>query len=80
MAKIFDDFGTRQIGAARMMARAVPLALAANARHAVRQRRGRGGPEPLAGAGAGRWAPERASAGAGTDAAEPRAPAPGAHA
>jgi 2-polyprenyl-6-methoxyphenol hydroxylase-like FAD-dependent oxidoreductase len=59
VAQLFEEFGTRQIGPARMMSRAVPLALATNARHAVRQRRGHGGPEPRAGAGTG------ADAGAG---------------
>jgi 2-polyprenyl-6-methoxyphenol hydroxylase-like FAD-dependent oxidoreductase len=42
VAAIFDSFGARQIGATRMMATAVPLALAANARHAL----GRGGDRP----------------------------------
>lgn len=50
VAKIFDEFGTRQIGPARMFTRGVPLALAANARHALGRRRS--GPEPRAGAGA----------------------------
>ena len=49
-AKVFDAFGARQIGAAHMMATGIPLALAANARHALGRRRG---PEPLAGAGSG---------------------------
>jgi 2-polyprenyl-6-methoxyphenol hydroxylase-like FAD-dependent oxidoreductase len=47
VARLFEEFGTRQIGPARMMSRAVPLALATNARHAVRRRRG--GQEALAG-------------------------------
>jgi 2-polyprenyl-6-methoxyphenol hydroxylase-like FAD-dependent oxidoreductase len=50
-AAIFDSFGARQIGPARMMATGVPMAALANARHALGRRRG--GPEPLAGAGAG---------------------------
>ncbi|HTT94369.1 MAG TPA: FAD-dependent monooxygenase, partial [Solirubrobacterales bacterium] len=46
VAKVFDAFGTRQIGPTRMLATAVPRALAVNARHAL----GRHRPEPLAGA------------------------------
>jgi hypothetical protein len=46
VAKVFDEFGTRQIGPARMFTRGVPLALAANARHALGRRRG--GPESRA--------------------------------
>jgi menaquinone-9 beta-reductase len=38
VATIFDTFGTRQIGLARMMATGVPLALMANARYALRGR------------------------------------------
>jgi 2-polyprenyl-6-methoxyphenol hydroxylase-like FAD-dependent oxidoreductase len=49
VAAIFDDFGTRQIGPARMLATAVPLAAAANARHALGRRRA--GTRPV-GAGA----------------------------
>jgi 2-polyprenyl-6-methoxyphenol hydroxylase-like FAD-dependent oxidoreductase len=44
-AKVFDRFGSRQIGATHLMAAGIPLALAANARHALRQRRGRAGVE-----------------------------------
>jgi 2-polyprenyl-6-methoxyphenol hydroxylase-like FAD-dependent oxidoreductase len=41
-AKVFDRFGSRQIGASRLMATGIPLALAANARYAVGgKRRGR---------------------------------------
>ncbi|MBS1885884.1 MAG: FAD-dependent monooxygenase [Actinobacteria bacterium] len=40
VAAIFDAFGTRQIGPARMMATGVPLALLANARHALGRGRG----------------------------------------
>jgi 2-polyprenyl-6-methoxyphenol hydroxylase-like FAD-dependent oxidoreductase len=50
-AKVFDSFGARQIGAGRMMATGIPLAVAANARHALGRRRHT--PEPLAGAGTG---------------------------
>jgi 2-polyprenyl-6-methoxyphenol hydroxylase-like FAD-dependent oxidoreductase len=39
-AKVFDAFGSRQIGATHLMAAGIPLALVANARHAVRRRRG----------------------------------------
>jgi menaquinone-9 beta-reductase len=39
MATIFDAFGTRQIGPARMMATGVPRALVVNARHALAHRR-----------------------------------------
>jgi menaquinone-9 beta-reductase len=46
VASIFDAYGTRQIGVARMMATGMPLALAANARHAIRQRRG-GASQPV---------------------------------
>jgi menaquinone-9 beta-reductase len=38
VAMIFDAFGTRQIGPARMMATGMPLALMANARYALRGR------------------------------------------
>jgi 2-polyprenyl-6-methoxyphenol hydroxylase-like FAD-dependent oxidoreductase len=41
-AKVFDRFGSRQIGATHLMAAGIPLSLAANVRHAVRQRRERG--------------------------------------
>ncbi|MBS1885155.1 MAG: NAD(P)/FAD-dependent oxidoreductase, partial [Actinobacteria bacterium] len=52
VAGIFDAFGARQIGPARMMATGIPLALLANGRYALAHRRG--GPGPLeAGAGAG---------------------------
>jgi hypothetical protein len=54
-AKVFDAFGARQIGAGRMMATGVPLAVAANARHALGRRRHT--PEPLAGAGTGAGSP-----------------------
>lgn len=40
VAEIFDAFGTRQIGFSRMVATGVPLAAIANARYALRQRRG----------------------------------------
>jgi 2-polyprenyl-6-methoxyphenol hydroxylase-like FAD-dependent oxidoreductase len=50
-AKVFDSFGARQIGAGRMMATGIPLAVAANARYALGRRRH--APEPLAGAGTG---------------------------
>jgi 2-polyprenyl-6-methoxyphenol hydroxylase-like FAD-dependent oxidoreductase len=43
VAAIFDAFGTRRIGPARTLATGVPLALAVNARYALRRRRGRGG-------------------------------------
>lgn len=43
VAEIFDDFGTRQIGVTRMMATGMPLAALANARYALRRRRGRVG-------------------------------------
>ena len=43
VAEIFDAFGTRQIGFTRMIATGVPLALAANARHALGRRRGASG-------------------------------------
>ncbi len=42
VAEIFDAFGTRQIGPARMMATGTPLALLANARYKL-GRRGRTG-------------------------------------
>ncbi|MFT3866450.1 MAG: NAD(P)/FAD-dependent oxidoreductase [Solirubrobacterales bacterium] len=54
VAAIFDAFGTRQIGATRMIATAAPLALVANARYAL-GRRGRGESGPV-GAGAERAA------------------------
>jgi 2-polyprenyl-6-methoxyphenol hydroxylase-like FAD-dependent oxidoreductase len=41
VAEIFDAFGTRQIGPARMMATGMPLALIANARYALGGRRER---------------------------------------
>jgi flavin-dependent dehydrogenase len=43
VATIFDAFGTRQIGPARMMATAMPLAIAVNARYALGRRRGAAG-------------------------------------
>jgi menaquinone-9 beta-reductase len=43
VAAIFDAFGTRQIGPARMMATGMPLAAMADARCALGRRRGRGG-------------------------------------
>jgi len=46
VATIFDAFGTRRIGAARMIATATPLALAVNARYALARRRGRVGAAP----------------------------------
>jgi 2-polyprenyl-6-methoxyphenol hydroxylase-like FAD-dependent oxidoreductase len=39
VAEIFDAFGARQIGFTRMIATGVPLAIAANARHALGRRR-----------------------------------------
>jgi 2-polyprenyl-6-methoxyphenol hydroxylase-like FAD-dependent oxidoreductase len=51
VAAMFDRFGARQIGPARMMATGVPMAVLANARHALGRRRS--GPEPLEGAGTG---------------------------
>jgi 2-polyprenyl-6-methoxyphenol hydroxylase-like FAD-dependent oxidoreductase len=41
VAAIFDAFGTRQIGPARMMATGIPLAAIANARYALGRRRRR---------------------------------------
>ncbi len=81
VATIFDAFGARQIGPARMMATGMPLAAIANARYAVGRRRGGGEPagdaaraaEPTAsGAGGvpGRE-PERPGAAAGEDATQP---------
>jgi 2-polyprenyl-6-methoxyphenol hydroxylase-like FAD-dependent oxidoreductase len=68
-AQVFEAFGTRQIGVTRLMATGVPLALATNARHALGRRRGRGGPEPLVGAGTGAEAGAGAThTGAGTHA------------
>lgn len=80
-AAIFDAFGTRRIGAARMMATAIPLSLAVSARYALARRRGRvaaappsvdsgRGTEPVVlGSPVGdqglRVEPERASAGVG---------------
>jgi 2-polyprenyl-6-methoxyphenol hydroxylase-like FAD-dependent oxidoreductase len=43
VARVFDAFGARQIGPARMMATGMPLAVAANARHALGRRRGGAG-------------------------------------
>jgi flavin-dependent dehydrogenase len=43
-AQVFEELGTRQIGPARAMARGVPLALATNARHALRRRGGPAAP------------------------------------
>jgi 2-polyprenyl-6-methoxyphenol hydroxylase-like FAD-dependent oxidoreductase len=51
-AKVFDRFGSRQIGATHLMAAGIPLALAANARHALR-RGSNSRPEALARTGAG---------------------------
>jgi hypothetical protein len=42
VAEIFDSFGARQIGFTRMVATGVPLAIAANARHALGRRHGGG--------------------------------------
>ncbi len=42
VAVAFDEFGTRQSGPAKMMARAMPRAVAVNARYALSQRRRRG--------------------------------------
>ncbi|HKZ12608.1 MAG TPA: NAD(P)/FAD-dependent oxidoreductase [Solirubrobacterales bacterium] len=47
-AKVFDAFGARQIGAAQMMTRGIPLSIAANARYALGRRRR---PEATAGTG-----------------------------
>jgi 2-polyprenyl-6-methoxyphenol hydroxylase-like FAD-dependent oxidoreductase len=44
VARVFDAFAARQIGAARMMATGIPLAAIANARYALGGRRGDGGP------------------------------------
>src|SRR6185312_5589043 len=52
-ARVFDSFGARQIGAGRMMATGMPLAVAANVRHALRRRRGGAESPASAGAGAG---------------------------
>jgi menaquinone-9 beta-reductase len=38
LTKTFEDFGTRSIGPARFFARAIPRAVAVNARHALRSR------------------------------------------
>jgi 2-polyprenyl-6-methoxyphenol hydroxylase-like FAD-dependent oxidoreductase len=46
VARVFDAFGARQIGPARMMATGMPLALVANARHALGRRRRGGGQVP----------------------------------
>lgn len=51
-ARTFDRFGSRQIGPARLFATGVPRSMMVNARYALGRRR-RGGPEPVAGAGAG---------------------------
>jgi len=59
VAKIFDEFGTRQVGPAKVFAFGAPLALAVNARHAL-GRRGRGGPAPGV-----RGGPARTGVGAG---------------
>jgi 2-polyprenyl-6-methoxyphenol hydroxylase-like FAD-dependent oxidoreductase len=40
LARRFDAFGSRRIGPTRMLATTVPRALAVNARHALRRRRG----------------------------------------
>ncbi len=68
-ARVFDRFGTRQIGPARMMATGIPLSVVANARHALRRR---GRPAPIAGAGtatdAGATESVKAHTGAGTHA------------
>jgi menaquinone-9 beta-reductase len=71
-ARIFEEFGTRQIGVTRLMTTGVPLALATNARHALGRRRGRG-PEPLTGADSG------TNADAGTEAARTEPGASAAH-
>jgi 2-polyprenyl-6-methoxyphenol hydroxylase-like FAD-dependent oxidoreductase len=42
VAAAFDEFGTRQSGPAKMMVRAMPRAVAVNARYALSQRRHRG--------------------------------------
>jgi flavin-dependent dehydrogenase len=49
VATAFDEFGTRRIKPARMFAKALPRALAVNARHALR-RRGAEAPSPGVGA------------------------------
>jgi menaquinone-9 beta-reductase len=64
VAKVFEQFGTRQIGPARMIATGTPRALVVNARHALR-RGGRGGPATRASGGTGTTA---AGGGTGTDA------------
>jgi menaquinone-9 beta-reductase len=43
VAAIFDSFGARQIGPGRMIATGMPLAAAANARHALGRQSGRSG-------------------------------------
>jgi hypothetical protein len=43
LARTFEAFGTRNIGPARMLASGLPGALAVNARHALRARRGSAG-------------------------------------
>ncbi|HEY2477828.1 MAG TPA: NAD(P)/FAD-dependent oxidoreductase [Solirubrobacterales bacterium] len=50
VATVFDSFGARQIGPARMLATAVPLAMVANARHALGRR---GSPAERVGADVG---------------------------
>ncbi|HEY2056699.1 MAG TPA: NAD(P)/FAD-dependent oxidoreductase [Solirubrobacterales bacterium] len=44
VASVFDAFGARQIGPARMMATGMPLAAVVNARYALGRRRGMTGP------------------------------------
>jgi menaquinone-9 beta-reductase len=65
-AAVFDAFGARQIGPARMMATGVPLAIAANARYALGRRRkgAAGGAGPGSGAAADATRPEAVGAGA----------------
>jgi menaquinone-9 beta-reductase len=72
VAEIFDRFGTRQIGPARMMATGMPRAALANARYALRKRRG--GTKPMGGAApvAGPQPVASASVAAGTTEAASR--------
>jgi 2-polyprenyl-6-methoxyphenol hydroxylase-like FAD-dependent oxidoreductase len=68
-AKVFDRFGSRQIGATHLMATGIPLALVANARHALAgRRRDRGGPEARTGAETPGGADAAARTGAGSHA------------
>lgn len=55
VAAAFDEYGTRRIGPARMLAKAVPRAVAVNARHALARRGGDAAPagERIAGPAGG---------------------------